>query len=576
MTETPSQPGFVGVAMRDLARLRTVAVAVSRHGFGELLMSTPLGPRLLPGILASTGDDADGTPAVRFTQLLGELGPTFTKLGQILSMRKDLLPLEWTTALETLQDRAPVLRFETIRDAVEAGLGAPLEELFSAFDREPLATASIAQTHLATTLSGERVVVKVQRPGIEAVMRSDLDLLFLAAQVLDASIDEMQLIGVSDVVTEFERGILRELDFREELANLLACRQLLDPERNVTVPRPHPELSSRTVLTMQFFAGRPIRELEPGSEAAKRAVEEIVHAACKQVFVDGLFHGDPHSGNLLVDDEGRICMLDLGLVGRLSESQREDLVTLIFATMTGDSGGIARILLKMGTPTQRVSLAELRAEIERIRSKYLVVESLDQVDSTGFAQEFAAAAQGFRIKLAPEYSILVKATTTIEGLVRTLHPSIDLVSIARPYVQQAISRRLSPLAVLQDLAGEASGLASIVARLPAQLDQVLHDVETGSLQIRAVTPELDEVPALLHQMAGRLGLTAFAFAMTLCAAIVLPDADPHWAQITLCVLCALAAAGAWTLLFWWHVVGRGKPLRLAPILRLFRRTGPRA
>lgn len=567
------RPSFVGVAIRDLARLRTVAAAVSRHGFGELLMRTPLGLRLFGSETPPGGDAALGqaTPAVRFARLLGSLGPTFIKLGQILSMRRDLLPAEWIAALETLQDRAPVLPFDTVRDVVEAGLGAPLASLYADFKREPLATASIAQTHLATTLGGECVVVKVQRPGIEATMRSDLDLLFLAAQVLEASIDEMQLLGVSNVVAEFEKGLLRELDFREELSNLLTARQLLDPERSVTVPRPHPELSCRTVLSMQLFEGVSLRKLEPKSPAAKHAVEEILHAVCKQVFLDGFFHGDPHAGNILADASGTLCMIDLGLVGRLSEAQREELMALIFATMTGDSASIARILLRMGTPTQRVSLSDLRAEVERIRQKYLAVTSLDEVDSSGFAQEFAEAAQLFRIKLAPEYSILVKATTTIEGLIRNLYPEVDLVGIARPYVQQVLARRLSPMTLLQNFAGEATELAALVARLPAQLDQVLHDVETGNLQVRAVTPALDEVPALLHQMSGRIGLTAFAFAMTLCAALVLPDRDPHWARLTLTVTCVLAAAGAWTLLFWWHVVGRGKPLRLAPILRLFRR-----
>jgi ubiquinone biosynthesis protein len=567
------RPSFVGVAIRDLARLRTVAVTVSRHGFGELVMRTPLGLRLFGSETPPGGDAAldQGTPAVRFARLLGSLGPTFIKLGQILSMRKDLLPAEWIEALEALQDRAPVLPYEMVREVVETSLGAPLDQLYTEFTREPLATASIAQTHLAVTLGGERVVVKVQRPGIEATMRSDLDLLFLAAQVLEASIDEMQLLGVSDVVAEFEKGLLRELDFREELSNLLAARQLLDAERSVTVPRPHPELSCRTVLTMQLFEGQALRKLESGSPAARHAVEEIVHTACKQVFLDGFFHGDPHAGNLLVDGAGTVCMIDLGLMGRLSEAQKDDLVGLIFATITGDSSSIARMLLKMGTPTQRVNLADLRGEIERIRAKYLNVTSLAEVDSSGFAQEFAEAAQRFRIKLAPEYSILTKAATTIEGLIRNLHPSVDLVAISRPYVQQVLTRRLSPLALLQGFAGEASSLASLLGRLPAQLDQVLHDVETGSLQIRALTPELDEVPALLHQMAGRIGLTAFAFALTLCAAILLPERDPHWLQITLCVVCVLAAAGAWTLLFWWHVVGRGKPLRLAPLLRLFRR-----
>lgn len=567
------RPSFVGVAIRDLARLRTVAAVVSRHGFGELLMQTPLGLRLFGSDTPPGGDAALGkaSPAVRFAHLLGSLGPTFIKLGQILSMRRDLLPAEWIAALETLQDRAPVLPFDTVRDAVEAGLGAPLGDLFTDFSREPMATASIAQTHLAITPGGERVVVKVQRPGIEATMRSDLDLLFLAAQVLEASIDEMQLLGASDVVAEFEKGLLRELDFREELSNLLAARQLLDPEHPVTVPRPHPELSCRTVLSMQLFEGVSLRKLEPKSPAARHAVEEVLHAACKQVFVDGFFHGDPHAGNILADESGTLCMIDLGLVGRLSEAQREALMALIFATMTGDSATIARVLLRMGTPTQRVSLADLRAEVERIRQKYLVVSSLDAVDSAGFAQEFAEAAQRFRIKLAPEYSILVKATTTIEGLIRNLHPEVDLLGIARPYVQQVLARRLSPGALLQNLAGEATELAALIARLPAQLDQVLHDVETGNLQVRAVTPVLDEMPALLHQMSGRIGLTAFAFAMTLCAALVLPAGEPHWVRVTLALACVLAAAGAWTLLFWWHVMGRGKPLRLAPILRLFRR-----
>lgn len=564
---------LLGTAVRDLARLRRLAVAVALHGFGELVMRTPLGRRLFHGGELPGGDAelARGSPAVRFASLLGSLGPTFTKLGQILSMRKDLFPADWIAALETLQDRAPVVRFDEIRGVVEAGLGAPLEELFASFEREPMATASIAQTHVATTLGAERVVVKVQRPGADATMRSDLDLLYLAAQVLEASIDEMQLLGISDVVAEFEKGLLRELDFREELSNLFQARKLLDPERSLTVPRPYPELSCKTVLTMQLFPGRSLRNLEPGSDAAKRAIEEILHGACKQVFIDGFFHGDPHAGNLLVDDAGTICMIDLGLMGHLTEAQREDLVALIFATITNDPGAIARILLRMGTPTQRVNLAELRAEIERIRTKYLAVSSVAEVDSSDFAQAFAEAARHFRIKLASEYSILTRAATEVEGLVRSLHPEADLIAIARPYVQQALARRLSPMALIQDLAGEASGLASLVRGLPGQLDQILHDVESGSFQMRVVTPELDTVPGLLHQMAGRLGLAAFAASLSVCAAIVLPPAGAHWLRWLLFAALVLGAAGGWSVLLGWQVVGRGKPLRLAPILRLFRR-----
>jgi ubiquinone biosynthesis protein len=568
---TAQDSSLVGVALRDLARLREIAGKVASHGFGELLARTPLGLRVFGGA-PPRGDAAlaAASPAVRLSRLLAALGPTFIKLGQILSMRRDLLPAEYVHALETLQDAAPLVDFATIRARVEEGLGAPLGELFAAFDDAPLATASIAQTHRATTLGGERVVVKVQRPGIEATMRGDLDLLYLAAQVLEASIDEMQILGATAVVREFEKGLLRELDFREELANLLTARELLDRERRLTVPRPYPELSSKTVLTMQLFEGRSLRTLVPGSELAVHAIEEVVHGACKQVFFDGFFHGDPHAGNLLIDDAGTVCLLDLGLVGRLSDEQRDDLVTLVLAAIANDSATIARALLKMGTPTQRVNLAELRAEIERIRSKYLVVSDLSQVDSGSFAQEFAEAAQRFRIKLAPEYSILTKAATSVEGLIRHLHPQVDLVKISRPYVQQIMARRFAPATLLQELASEASGLAGMARRLPGQLDQILHDVETGSFQVRAVTPALDELPGLAHQLGGKLSLALFAMALTLAAAVLLAADTQAWRSVV-ALACVLAAAGAWTSLFWWHMALRGRPLRLRPWIRLLRR-----
>jgi ubiquinone biosynthesis protein len=345
---------------------------------------------------------------------------------------------------------------------------------------------------------------------------------------------------------------------------------LLDPERKVTVPRPFPELSTRGVLTMEFFAGQPVRTLEPHSETAKRAVEEIVHAACKQVFIDGVFHGDPHAGNILHAEDGTLCMIDLGLVGTLSEDQRADLVTLVVATAANDSTTLANILLKMGTPTQRVNLQDLKTEIERIRAKYLTTK-IGEVDSAGFVEEFARAAQRFRIKLASEYSVLTKAAATIEGIVRHLDPDVDIVRISTPYAKQIAARRFSPHSLLQSLTSEATSLGSMAMRFPEQAAQLLHDLETGNLQVRAVTPELDDLPALLHQAAGRAALALFALAMSLCTVLVLPEHAAHWIQIALSVVLGLAAASAWTISFWWHVVGRGKPLRLAPLIRLFRR-----
>ena len=569
----PRNPSFVGVAVRDLGRLRTVATAVARHGFGELLMRTPVGRRLFHGH-APEGDARLGkAPAAeRFAKLLASLGPTYIKLGQILSMRRDILPADYIAALERLQDDAPVLPFEQVRDQVAEGLGEPLEVLFAQFDETPLATASIAQTHLATTHDGDRVVVKVQRPGIAPILKGDVDLLYLGAQVLEASIDEMRLVGPAAIVEEFERGLMEELNFQTELSNLMIARQNLDPERRMIAPRPHPELSCRTVLTMDFFEGRSVRKLERESPLAKLVVEEVLHAAFKQVFVDGFFHADPHAGNLLVNDEGVCCMIDLGLVGRLDADQRAVIVTLILATIAGESSTIARVLLKMGTPTQRVNLAELRAEIDRVRRTYLVVESLDDVDSAGFAQAFAAAAQRFRIRLAPEYALLVKAATTIEGLIRHLDPHVDLVGIGRPYAERIMAERMNPKTLLREIIGEAGGVGALLRGLPAQLDQILHDVETGNLQFRAVTPTLDGLPSMLHSVTKRLSLAAFAVAMTLaCVLAIPPPGRQGWGWWVVCVVSGVVSVGAWLSLAALNAVGSGKPLRVSPLLRFFRR-----
>ena len=571
MNATRESPSLVGVAVRDLARLRNVALIVAKHGFGPLLMRMPLGRRLFDKAPEGDASLREQSAPVRFAKLLAALGPTYIKLGQILSMRKDLFSPDWISALETLQDNAPRLPFTAIREQVEASLGGKLEDLYASFTEEPLGTASIAQTHRARTKDGEEVVVKVQRPGIETTMRSDLDLLYLAAQALEASIDEMQLFGVVSIVEEFEKGLIRELDFTEELSNLLEFQRNLEPERKVAVPRPHPELSTRTVLTMQFFAGRPIRKLEPKSPEAQAVVNEIVHAALKQVFVDGVFHGDPHAGNLLYDDDLTVCMIDLGMVGRVSAEQRDDIVTLMIATISNDSTTVARLLLKMGTPTQRVNLNELKADIERIRSKHLMVKSFGEYDSAGFIEEFAKAAGRYRIKLATEMSILAKAAATLEDIIRTLHPDVDLIGIARPFLDDIVQRRLSPQRILGNMMSEASGIGSMLRTVPGQIDQLMHDFETGNIMVRAVTPQLDDVPRRLHALGGRLTLAAFASATTIATAIAMPETTASTPRMLTAAVLAIAATASWGTLLAWHWFGHGRPLRLTPLLRFFRR-----
>lgn len=568
-TETKS---ILGVAIRDVARLRKVAVVVARHGFGEVLLRMPFAAQL--GIASGDAMEARGTPAERFTRLLGALGPTYIKLGQVLSMRSDLLPSDYVKALSTLQDDAPAIPFEQVKKVIEQGLGQPLEEIYAELDEEPLATASIGQTHLAKTKEGQKVVVKVQRPGIGEVMRGDLDLLYLAARGLESSIEELAIIQPSSIVREFEQSLLRELNFTAELSNLVRARQLLDPKRPVTVPVPLPELSCRTVLTMTYFEGKPVRDLTPESDEARHAIEEILHAMCRGVFLDGFFHGDPHAGNILVDDEGTLCFLDLGLVGTLSPEQRDDLVTLVLGTILDDASTVARVLLKMGTPTQRVDIGELKREIVRVRAQYVMVRKVSDLDTQGFIEEFASAVGKYRVKLAIEYSVLVKAAGTIEGLVRSLYPDIDALSITKPYVERIFAERWSPQQMVQQALGGGVGVASLLRTVPTHVDQILHDFETGNVQVKPITPKLDKVPDTIYQSATRLAVALFAASMTVSAAVSMPDGYESymdWVRIAFFLLFTTLAIGGWTVTWWWHWLGRGRSIRLAPLLNFIRR-----
>src|SRR5690242_18613449 len=301
-------------AFQDLNRLRQIAAAVARHGFGAYLARTRL-----RDVLGRDAPPADGAPlpeagretAARFRTLLAELGPTFTKLGQLLSTRPDLLPAQWIEELEVLQDDCPPVPLAEIRKEIERGLGRPAELVFASLEEKPLASASIAQVHLATTHAGERVVVKVQRPRIRDQIESDLALLYYLAQLLEAVIEETGINKPTGIIEEFDRTVHEELDFGNEARNAREMAEAAREREFLVIPRVHAELSSDTVLTLDYVEGTKVSEVtaESGFDTEKIA-RNVIEAAFRQLFEDGLFHGDPHPGNILVLPGNRIALVD--------------------------------------------------------------------------------------------------------------------------------------------------------------------------------------------------------------------------------------------------------------------------
>jgi ubiquinone biosynthesis protein len=497
-------------SFNNLNRLREISTVVAKHGFGEfferasVFQSLGFRPR-------ETSDTVRRTPGRRLRLLLTELGPTYVKLGQVLSTRADLLSQDVIRELSELQDQVPPFPFEQVRVQIEHGLGRTIEDAFSEFNPQPLASASIAQAHRAKTKAGVEVIVKVQRPNIRERIRADLELLYTLARFLESIVELTSLTSPTAVVEEFEQAILGELDFTRERANLNTFRKANEGRPYVVVPHVVEHLSCETVLTLEQLEGPKITEFDPERHDRQVVVRNLIELSFVQMFNDGLFHGDPHPGNLLVLDRNRIGLIDLGLVGRLTRPMQETLIVMCLAVALKDASTLARLLYKVGISHDRVSLAELTADIQTVLDRYLG-QDLSNIDSKSLLGDLLDLTQKYRIRIPREYAVLAKAAITIEGVVRKLSPELDVLEMALPYAQRLLYDRLNPAtkdASARRMLLQIQGFANDI---PAQLAQVLMDLEGGKLNItnRAAESQLTQLVAAVRLLAVTVFTSAIA------------------------------------------------------------------
>ncbi len=508
-------------AFNDLNRLRQIAAAVVRHGFGAYLSRSRLAEQL-GGTPPPSGAPADGSrsTAARFRELLAELGPTFTKLGQLLSTRRDVLPAAWIKELEALQDDCPPLPLSDIRTVIERSLGKPVEALFAELDPAPLASASIAQVHRARTHDGQQVVVKVQRPDIRARIDADLALLQYLAKLLEAVIEETGVYTPTAVIEEFDRTIHEELDFENEARNARAMRAANEGREQVVIPRVHDALSSSQVLTLDYIEGTRLNDITPeGGFDPERIARNIIEMSFRQLFEDGLFHGDPHPGNILILPGNRLALLDFGLVGRLTRPQQELLVTLIVAVALRDPDSMARLLDKIGAPDPRGPLGDLRGDIGGILERYLGLR-LDEIRTATLLGDLLDLAVRHRIKVPKEYAVLAKASMTVEGIIRRLYPRLDILEVGLPYARQLLLARFSPEDPSGTLMRTLLRFQGLAEDVPHQLQQILADLEGGKLRINVRSADVEQLGEQVRSVGTLLFLGLLSASLTVGGLII--------------------------------------------------------
>ena len=519
-----------GRAIQDLNRLRQIAAAVVRHGFGAYVARSRLRD------LLGRDAPAEGEPlpaegretAARFRALLAELGPTFTKLGQLLSTRPDFLPAVWIEELEKLQDDCPPIPLAEVRAAIERGLGRPVETCFATLEEAPLASASIAQVHRATTHAGHPVVVKVQRPDIRAEVESDLALLYYLATLLEAVVEETGVHTPTGMIEEFERTVQEELDFTNEARNAIAMAEAARGREFLVIPKVHAELSSATVLTLDYVEGVKVSEITAAQGFDLETVaRNVIEAAFRQLFEDGLFHGDPHPGNILVLPGNRIALLDFGLVGKLSRAQQEALVTLIVAVALRDPESVARIINRIGVPDAHTPIAEFRDDIRDILERYVGLK-LDEIRTTTLLRDLLDLAVRHRIRIPKEYAVLAKASITIEGIVRRLYPKLDVLEVGLPYAKELLLARFNPSDASSTLMKSLLKLQGLAEDVPAQLTQILVDLEGGKFRVNVRSEDLERVGGHVRAIGVLLFLGMIAAALLLGGVVGLAVGGPVW------------------------------------------------
>ncbi|MCU1279450.1 MAG: hypothetical protein JWM53_2996 [bacterium] len=404
-------------------RMQRVGLILARHGFGEILERRKPSP-------AGIGP--------RLARLFADLGPTFIKLGQLLATREDLFPPEVTRALASLHAGVPPMKPRVVERLLKAALADDFSRAFASIDPQPLAAASIGQVHRAVLRSGERVVIKIQRPGLRRMVAADLAIMRFFAGLLSQAIPELAAMEPVALLEAFERSITRELDFTREAANAARLSALLDGAPEVRLPRIVTSLVRPTVLVMEEVHGVRLNALaEPQQKAARAA---LLRAFSRQILDHGVFHADPHPGNVLVEADGRLVLIDLGAVERVDEGLRAGLGRLVRALALGRSRALADAVLALSPDGASVAIDRARLERELAQ---LVADAGGQADGARVLQQMVALGRTHKLRLQPSLLALIRALALLDGVLRGLDPARDLVADLRREWVWSFGRRVT-------------------------------------------------------------------------------------------------------------------------------------
>ena len=512
---------------RHLERYLEIGRILTKHGWENLL--SRLG---LAGIFRLR-DRRGGVPPgpVQVRETVEELGPTFIKLGQILSTRPDLIPPEYATELEKLQDEAPPFPSVEAIAVIEEEFRQPIADTFRSFKETPLAGASLGQTHTAVLMDGSDVVVKVQRPGIRQVIETDLEILAGIARTLENHLKQARILGLADLVEEFAITLRQELDYTHEGRNGDTLKKNFADTPTVRIAATIWDRTTSRVLTSERISGIKITDLQAidvHGYSRKQIAENLSGAIFKMVFIDGYFHADPHPGNLFVLHEGVIAFLDYGMVGKLDRELKTFVTMLIAEYIQQDSAGFSEVLLAMGSAPSDLDRKRFILEIDRLLRQYYGA-ALRDIRIGEMLRKALRISAKHNVRLTASLSLLVKALVIVEGIDRLLDPDFDFASEARPFIGQSVRNELKFSTLKEQAYHSLLYLKWLLLELPHRTSEVLDRMAEGTFRVIFKHEGLEEPMHELDRSANRLSFAIMASATIIGSALIVSSkVGPLW------------------------------------------------
>jgi ubiquinone biosynthesis protein len=492
----------------DLNRLQEIIRVFTIAGFGDLFKQMGL-----EAAAERTGKflgwkDAEEIAHLERPQRLRRvfeiLGPTFIKLGQILATRPDLFGPEWITEFEKLQSQAPPLDFEALRPQIEHDLGAPLGDVFAEVDTTPLAAASVAQVHRATLKDGTKVVLKIQRPGIRPKIESDMRLLAHLASLAEKRVPQLAAYHPEKVVQQFVKSLQSELNFMTEGHNAEQVAANFEHHDDIVIPKIYWEWTKERLNVQEFVDGIPgvnLAAIDAAGIDRKRIAQTGASAVLKMIMMDGLFHADPHPGNFFILPGERIAFIDFGMIGRVSELRRRQIIKLLQSLLQDDAEGLCAILLEW-SDREGDEPGELLGAVEDFLGKY-AGKPMGLMDLSAMVGDLLSLVRNNKLTMPPDQAMLLKVFVSLDGAFKKLDPEFDVMVAMQPTLHEAVIDQLSPLALGKRGLKILTQYLELFADLPKEIRRGIYTAKTGHLKIRVELTELDELQRMVMR-AGRL------------------------------------------------------------------------